>query len=80
MGTIPASFVENFEHSFPLERNGRKWMSLCVRSRAKRAGSPPIYTEGDTVSGRVELDLDKPEKIKMITVTVRRIRILLSRR
>lgn len=71
LGTIPASFVENFEHKFPMERNGRVWLTLNVRSRAKSANTPPIYTEGDTVSGHVELKFDRPEKIKEITVTVR---------
>ncbi|KIK55150.1 hypothetical protein GYMLUDRAFT_176063 [Collybiopsis luxurians FD-317 M1] len=70
MGTIPASVVENYEHYFPMERNGRLWLSLHVRSRAKSASSPPIYTEGDAVSGRVELHFDRPEKIKGITITM----------
>ncbi|KAJ3795796.1 hypothetical protein GGU11DRAFT_746737 [Lentinula aff. detonsa] len=71
MGTLAtASSAENFEHCFPMERNGKVWLSLHVRSRAKSTSSPPIYTEGDTVSGRVELHFDKPEKIKGITVAV----------
>ncbi|KAJ3757691.1 hypothetical protein EV360DRAFT_45536 [Lentinula raphanica] len=71
MGTFATTgSVETFEHCFPMERNGKVWLSLYVRSRAKSAASPPIYTEGDTVSGRVELDLDRPEKVKGITVTM----------
>lgn len=72
MGTLAtASSVENFEHCFTMERNGKIWLSLHVRSRAKSAASPPIYTEGDIVSGRVELHFDKPEKIKGINIAVR---------
>ncbi|KAF5391540.1 hypothetical protein D9757_002499 [Collybiopsis confluens] len=70
MGTIPASIMENYEHYFPMERNGKVWMSLHVRSRARSASSPPIYTEGDAVSGRVELHFDRLEKIKGITITM----------
>ncbi|KAJ3903972.1 hypothetical protein F5879DRAFT_1010172 [Lentinula edodes] len=71
MGTLAtASSVENFEHCFTMERNGKIWLSLHVRSRAKSAASPPIYTEGDVVSGRVELHFDKPEKIKGINIAM----------
>ncbi|THU84184.1 hypothetical protein K435DRAFT_733492 [Dendrothele bispora CBS 962.96] len=61
---------QRFEHSFHLERKGRKWLTLYVRSRSRNASTPPVFLEGDEISGRVELDLERAENIKGITITV----------
>ncbi|KAK7436992.1 hypothetical protein VKT23_006722 [Stygiomarasmius scandens] len=61
---------QRFEHAFHLERKGHKWLTLYVRSRSRNATEPPVFLEGDEISGRVELDLDKVENIKGITVAV----------
>jgi hypothetical protein len=62
--------VTSGEHQRSLETaKGKKWLTLFVKSRANNS-SLPIFLEGDIVSGRVELDLDKAESSKGVTVTV----------
>ena len=41
-----------------------------MRSGAKDASSMPMFFENDDISGRVEIDLDKAESVKSITITV----------
>ena len=54
-----------------LERGkDQKWLSLFVRSGAKDAASMPMFFENDDILGRVEIDLDKAESVKSITITV----------
>jgi hypothetical protein len=54
-----------------LERgNNQKWLLLFVRSGSKDASSMPMFFENDDISGRVEIDLDKAESVKSITITV----------
>ncbi|KAK7032322.1 hypothetical protein VNI00_013281 [Paramarasmius palmivorus] len=65
-----SSSAERFEHSFSLERRGQKWLTLFVRSRSRSPLTAPVYIEGDTITGRVELDLDRPETIKGVAVAV----------
>ena len=58
------------EHQRSLETaKGKKWLTLFVKSRANNPSSP-VFFEGDIVSGRVELDLDKAESSREVTVTV----------
>jgi len=58
------------EHRRSLETaKGKKWLTLFVKSRAN-SSSLPVFLEGDIVTGRVELDLDKAESSKGVTVTV----------
>jgi len=58
------------EHQRSLETaKGKKWLTLFVKSRANNS-SLPVFLEGDIVSGRVELDLDKAESSKGVTVIV----------
>lgn len=60
------------EHHKYLERGkGQKWLSLFVTSRARDAVLMPIFFEKDDISGRVEIDLDKAESVKSITISVR---------
>ena len=61
------------EYQRYLERGkNQKWLSLFVRSasRAKDASSMPMFFENDDILGRVEIDLDKTESVKSITITV----------
>lgn len=58
------------EHQRSLETTkGKKWLTLFVKSRANN-NSLPVFLEGEIVSGRVELDLDKAESSKGVTVIV----------
>jgi hypothetical protein len=59
------------EHHKYLERSkGQKWLSLFVKSWARDAASMPMFFENADISGRVEVDLDKAESIKGITISV----------
>lgn len=67
----PQRSADRTEHTYSLENSkARKWLVLTVKSRAANATSLPTYYEKDIISGRVELDLDTPETIKGIFVTV----------
>ncbi|KAJ6531969.1 hypothetical protein B0H19DRAFT_463033 [Mycena capillaripes] len=56
------------EHKYSLETKGRPWLFIFIKSRAANAGSLPFFVQGDTVAGRVELDIDKAESLKGISV------------
>ena len=59
------------EHQRSLERgNNQKWLSLFVRSGAKDASSMPMFFENDDILGRVEIEIDKPESVKGVTISV----------
>lgn len=65
--------TERSEHSYTLENSkGRRWLSLSVNSRSPSAQLLPLYHEADTISGRVDLDLDNSEFeiVKGITISV----------
>ena len=49
---------------------GKKWLQLFVKSRASTSASLPMFFEGDVIAGRVELDLDKAEGCKGVTIRV----------
>ncbi|KAK0446289.1 hypothetical protein EV421DRAFT_1933444 [Armillaria borealis] len=57
------------EYSFSLERHGRKWAFLYVKSRST-ASSAPVFHDNATISGRVEVDLAKPENFKGISISI----------
>lgn len=57
------------EHVYSLERKGKKWLNLFVKSRTA-SPTPPLFLEGDTISGRVEVDVEKAEGAKAITIAV----------
>lgn len=61
------------EYSCCLESKGHKWLSLFVPSRAINSISLPSFDEGDVISGRVELDLEKAEAVKGIVISVSRL-------
>ncbi|KAJ7094264.1 hypothetical protein C8R44DRAFT_814125 [Mycena epipterygia] len=66
----PALGATRSEHKYSLETKGRHWLFIYVKSRSPSAASPAFYVEGDTVAGRVELDIDKSESVKSITIAI----------
>lgn len=58
------------EHSYALESKNHKWLSLFVKSRANSPTSQPMFLQGDVISGRVDLHLEKAETVKGITIAV----------
>jgi len=59
------------EHHHSLENEkGKKWLSMFVKSRASSAESLPVFFEGDAIGGRVEVDLNKPEGSKGVSIVV----------
>ncbi|KAK7016285.1 hypothetical protein R3P38DRAFT_2993497 [Favolaschia claudopus] len=58
------------EHKYSLETKGRPWLFNFLKSRAPKEASLPFFMQGDTVAGRVELDLDKSESFKSISVAI----------
>ena len=59
-------------HRFLEGAKGRKWLSIFVKSRANTPASLPVFFEGDTIAGRVEVDLDKAESSKGVSIYVSR--------
>ncbi|KAG5635975.1 hypothetical protein H0H81_009521 [Sphagnurus paluster] len=58
-------------HSYSLEIEGRKLLTLFVNGRTPRSVSPiPIFREGQPISGRIELDLKSPEVVKGVNIEV----------
>ncbi|EIN10162.1 hypothetical protein PUNSTDRAFT_132267 [Punctularia strigosozonata HHB-11173 SS5] len=55
---------------------GSPWFTLKLRSRARDAKFVPEFWEGDTITGSVELDLQKPDAIVAITVSIMGVAIL----
>jgi hypothetical protein len=59
-------------HSYSLENKGRAWLTLKIaNSRALNAKHLPVFHDTDTVEGIVEVDLDKAESAKGMTIAVR---------
>lgn len=46
------------------------WLSLFVGSRSPQSKLLPLFIGNDSISGTVELDLEKPETIREVKVTV----------
>lgn len=72
---LTSSAQQTVEHSFTSSKDSKStsqlpWLSLRLHSYAGTTESTPIVLEGKPVNGVVELDLDKPDDIKDITVTV----------
>ncbi|KAG5636658.1 hypothetical protein H0H81_007277 [Sphagnurus paluster] len=58
-------------HSYFLGSKAHKWLTLFINgSRRGRASTLPVLREGESMSGRVELDLEKAAILKEITVEV----------
>ena len=65
------SQIRGSEHWKYLERGkDQKWLSLFVKSRSRNAASMPMFFEDDDISGRVEVDLDKAESVKGVSISV----------
>lgn len=59
------------EHTFQLEDSkGRPWIWLTVKSRAKDKKTWPLYYERDNINGSVEVDFDKTDGAKAVSITV----------
>ncbi|KAL0579588.1 hypothetical protein V5O48_002426 [Marasmius crinis-equi] len=58
------------EHSFSMDREGHKWLMVTVQSRSRSTASAPAFLEGDTITGHLELDVNRPEAIKEVTIAV----------
>ncbi len=60
-------------HSYTLNasRTDRPWLTLRVLSWVQNASSAPVFVESEAIAGHVDLDLDKPDSIKAIIITVR---------
>ena len=50
--------------------NDRPWLTLFVNSRSPKPKLLPLFIGKDSISGIVELDLEKPETIREVKVTV----------
>ncbi|KAJ7364224.1 hypothetical protein DFH08DRAFT_910474 [Mycena albidolilacea] len=62
--------VYRSEHKYSLETKGRPWLFIFVKSRSPNATSLPFFLQADTVAGRVELDLEKAESFKSISIAI----------
>ena len=59
------------EHTFQLDDNkGRPWVWLTVKSRARDKKTWPLYYERDIINGIVEVDFDKVDGAKGVSVAV----------
>lgn len=70
LGDATGAGLGREHHKYLETGKGKKWLSMFVKSRATSAASLPVFFEGDTISGRVELDLDKAESSKGVSITV----------
>ncbi|KZT07606.1 uncharacterized protein LAESUDRAFT_650910 [Laetiporus sulphureus 93-53] len=59
-------------HSYFLSdsKQGQRWLTLDVRSRAKSAGDPPTFFQNGVISGTVSVHLEKEESFRSIEVQV----------
>lgn len=74
LGTAPSN-AEQTEHTYQLEDpKGRPWIWLKVKSRAKDKKTWPLFYERDVIQGTVEVDFDKTDGAKGVTIDVRMIR------
>ncbi|KAJ7773470.1 hypothetical protein B0H16DRAFT_150150 [Mycena metata] len=65
-----SALARRTEHKSSLETKGKPWLSVFTQSRAGTAAARAFFVEGDTVVGRVELNLEKDEALKSISVSV----------
>jgi len=63
--------IRGLEYQRSLERGkNQKWLSVFIKSGAKNASSMPMFFENDDILGRVEIDLEKAESVKCVTITI----------
>ncbi|KAM5531766.1 hypothetical protein V8D89_014536 [Ganoderma adspersum] len=66
----PRSRTQHTEQTFNLEdTKSRAWLWLKVKSRS-RENQLPLFFDRDTVSGTVEVDFDKADGAKAVTISV----------
>lgn len=59
------------EHVFDLRnKHNKPWATMTIMSSARGPEHLPTYLEGDRIKGSFKLDLDHPDAILSITVTV----------
>ncbi|KAJ7596541.1 hypothetical protein C8J56DRAFT_849981 [Mycena floridula] len=68
--SVAVTSIGPSQHSYSLQHNGKKWLNLFVNSHVSGLNSPVVFFQGDSVSGIVEVDLDKPDSCKSITVSI----------
>ncbi|KAI0091104.1 hypothetical protein BDY19DRAFT_1067684 [Irpex rosettiformis] len=63
--------LELLEHSYTLpDSKGRPFITLHVKSRAKDKRTWPLFCERDTIRGTVEVDFDKTDGAKAVSITL----------
>lgn len=62
---------QHIEHTFPLKPNScNAWATLKLNSAASSPWSEPLYTDGDSITGSLEIDLQKKEHMEQIDIRV----------
>lgn len=60
------------QHTYSLNTSSNlPWLTVKLRNWAPHVKSIPIYFEGQSITGLVELDLGVPDRIKAVVVHVR---------
>lgn len=72
---LASSTQRTVEHTFTLSKGSKSssqqpWLTMKLYSYAGSSASTPTFFEGKSVNGVVELDIEKPDDIKDITVMV----------
>ena len=63
--------VELLEHTYTLQDSkGRPFITLHVKSRAKDKKTWPLFCERDVIHGAVEVDFDKTDGAKAVSIAV----------
>ena len=58
------------EHSYHLSNGKSNWGTLKLQSAARTSQAPPLYLEGDVITGSVELNGLEKEQITEISLVV----------
>lgn len=59
-------------HEYTLNLSkGSSFAAVKLHSWASSSSSSPVYAEGQCIAGQVELSLRNPDRIKVISVSVR---------
>jgi len=57
------------DHLFSLSKRGRQWLTLSLHSNA-RSHNVPLFTQGQEISGSVNLDLKKDVLLRSVSVSL----------
>jgi hypothetical protein len=76
----PEASGHGTEHRYAKSKGRRPWLTLIIQSRASRAEDLPYFFGHTPITGRVELDLAKPQCITKITLQVRTLYNHISKR